>query len=227
MSLVILELLATEFHTTFLGATLIVVAIFLALVALYKIPALLIRRAKNKRQSSAASALIPTNPTRPSADSPITTAPKVSPSKSKDLSQDTDQSDKTLVFDTVEDLERFCSTLQLVESFQTEVKGVTYDNDDGINPQDILSDCFEGESVEIRQTWYNGKPAFPVVASLGQIGYLPAPIAQELYEKYFADDSDRIIISASIRSITGGMDGLYFGCHIRVEIYYSPNPITI
>lgn len=226
MSLVILELLATEFHTTFLGAALIVATIFLALVALYKIPALLIRRAKNKRQSSAASALIPTSPTHPSADSPITTAPIISPSKSPGLSQDTDQTDKTLVFDTVEDLERFCSTLQLLESFQTEVKGVTYDNDDGTSRQDILSNCLQGEIVEIHQTWYKGDPAFSVVSRFGIIGFLPARIAKDLYDKYYADDSDCIITYASIRSITGGMDGLSYRCNIRVEIYYNPNLIT-
>lgn len=124
---------------------------------------------------------------------------------------------KTLIFNSSLELEQALKTKTLIYSQHTKVVGVTYPNDDGTSRQDILEFCTLGETVELNQQWYCGEPAIAVIAGHGQIGYLNKELAADLYYQYFQDDD--VYIHATIRSLTGGYDGLTRGCNIRIDLY--------
>ena len=117
---------------------------------------------------------------------------------------------------TVEDHEAFLETHELCDSFITKVVGVTYSNDDGTSRQEILSHCMIGEPVGFYYYTYNGQPAYAVISDHGQIGHLSQKIATDLDQTYGDDDT---YISGQISDITGGTDGLYYGCSLMVCIY--------
>ncbi len=119
---------------------------------------------------------------------------------------------------TVKDYEAFQETHELCDSFITKVVGVTYSNDDGTSRQEILSHCMIGEPVGFYYYMYNGQPAYAVISDHGQIGHLSQKLATDLDRTYGDDD---IYISGQISDITGGTDGLYYGCHIMISIYQS------
>lgn len=55
-----------------------------------------------------------------------------------------------------------------------------------------------------------------VISDHGQIGHLSQKIATDLDQTYGDDDT---YISGQISDITGGTDGLYYGCSLMVCIY--------
>lgn len=145
---------------------------------------------------------------------------KKKPHCSHSTSGETPAAHTTLVFPSQQEYQSYIAKLELVTSFLTRVVGVSYDNDDGTSRQEILSECFEGEDVELKHQWYNGKPAFAVVSDHGQIGYLSQDEATDFYNRYYLnDDADAYLNHASISSITGGTDDYKYGCWIRVEVY--------
>ena len=102
------------------------------------------------------------------------------------------------------------------KSFIAKVVGVTYPNDDGTDRQEILSQCLCGESVAFYWHEFCGAPACAVITDYGQIGYLRAELAAELNMEYGGDE---YIIEAHISDITGGFDGLSYGCNLMISIY--------
>lgn len=116
---------------------------------------------------------------------------------------------------SVEDLQEFCEEHPLIDDFLTKVKGVTFRNDDGTSRQEILSYCLRGESVYFRQFIYNGKPAYAVISNHGQIGSLSADLAESFDSRYGRD----AYISGTISDITGGEDGMYYGCMLHIRVY--------
>lgn len=117
---------------------------------------------------------------------------------------------------TKEDLDDFLSRNILVRSFHTRVVGVTYDNDDGTSRQEVLSHCLRGDPVGFYWHDFCGRPACAVISDHGQIGYLSADLAEDLHYDYA---SDRYSMVAHISDITGGQDGLSYGCNILLSIY--------
>lgn len=114
-----------------------------------------------------------------------------------------------------EELQAFCEEHPLIDDFLTKVKGVTFRNDDGTSRQEILSCCLRGESVYFRQFIYNGKPAYAVISDHGQIGNLSADLAESFDSRYGRD----AYISGTISDITGGEDGMYYGCMLHIRVY--------
>lgn len=134
---------------------------------------------------------------------------------------------QTLFFNSPLELEQALKTKTLIYSQHTKVVGVAHPNDDGTSRQDILELCTLGETVELNQQWYAGEPAIAVIAGHGQIGYLSKELASDLYYQYFQNDDD-IYIYATIRSLTGGYDGLTRGCNIRIDLYKDADaPIAV
>lgn len=113
------------------------------------------------------------------------------------------------------ELQEFCEEHPLIDDFLTKVKGVTFRNDDGTSRQEILSCCLRGESVYFRQFIYNGKPAYAVISDHGQIGNLSADLAENFDARYGRD----AYISGTISDITGGEDGMYYGCMLHIRVY--------
>lgn len=107
----------------------------------------------------------------------------------------------------------FLSSHDLVKTIHTKVVGVTFQNDDGSDRQDILAGCIPGDQLELRPFVYKGLPAYAVFDGGEQIGNIPAETAQVIH-----DQGDGLVIRAEIMEITGG-DGLKYGCNIVVHLY--------
>ena len=99
------------------------------------------------------------------------------------------------------------------ETIRTKVKGVTFDNEDGTNRQDILSRVFEHDQLEIEKYQYNGKPAAYVKCNGEIIGNISADLAESLAQRY--PDAQ---YEARIIELTGGDEGRTLGCNIEIDI---------
>lgn len=117
---------------------------------------------------------------------------------------------------TEEEFNHFLESNTLIRSFITKVRGVTYPNDNGSSRQEILSQCLIGEPVVFHWYTFNGAPACAVISEHGQIGHLAADLAADLDNDYASDD---YCIVANISDITGGENGLHYGCNILLSIY--------
>ena len=103
----------------------------------------------------------------------------------------------------------------LIDSFSTKVKGVTFDNDDGSSRQDILSNCYAGMHVDIRRYSFMGRPAFGVYTCYGMIGNIPADIAESFDHTY----GRNAYMVGKIGEIRGGFDGLSYGCVLDIDVW--------
>lgn len=128
--------------------------------------------------------------------------------------------DGSVTINTETELSEFMESHVLVRSFSTKVVGVTYNNDDGTSRQENLSCCLRGEPVGFHWHQFNGKPACAVISDHGQIGYLRENLAIDLDRNY---GSDEYYMSGQITDITGGVDGMYYGCNITLSIYAPSN----
>lgn len=131
-----------------------------------------------------------------------------------------------LIVETEEQLNHFDDSYELIRSFYTKVVGVSYANDDGTDRQEILSYCKAGEQVDLDWGTFNEEPACAVVSNYGQIGFLRSELAADLHRDYIDgyEESNVFLILAQIGNITGGNDGLHYGCNIKLSIYGLSSP---
>ena len=122
-----------------------------------------------------------------------------------------------IVIATKEELSNFIQEHTLLDEFYTKVVGVTYPNHDGSSRQSILAKCRKGDYIILESFHYQGEPAYAVFTEHGQIGNLSSSLAKNLEIEY----RDDIIFSSTISEVTGGHDGLNFGCNIRIRIYQA------
>lgn len=101
---------------------------------------------------------------------------------------------------------------RIAETIRTKLVGVTYDNEDGENRQDILSSMTGNEEIEVEKYIFNGEPAAYVKCGNKVLGNLAAELAKDLEGKY--PDAR---YTAEILEISGG--GVHtFGCNIELNI---------
>ena len=101
---------------------------------------------------------------------------------------------------------------RIAETIRTKLVGVTYDNEDGENRQDILSSMTGSEEIEVEKYIFNGEPAAYVKCGNKVLGNLAAELAKDLEGKY--PDAR---YTAEILEISGG--GVHtFGCNIELNI---------
>lgn len=106
---------------------------------------------------------------------------------------------------------------ELLKSTTVRIVGVSFDNSDGTSRQEIISKLSIGEALLIEYFEYNGEPAYAVKTAVGEhIGNLPKDLAFDIYQKYHD-----CFFAAQIENITGGHDGLKYGCVIYLDIYDS------
>lgn len=104
---------------------------------------------------------------------------------------------------------------KLLKNITVRVVGVSYQNDDGTYRQEILSGLSVGEAMLLDYFEYENEPAYAVTDALGnQIGNLPKDLSADIYRKY-----RDCYFSVQIDDITGGIDGLKYGCIISIDIY--------
>lgn len=102
---------------------------------------------------------------------------------------------------------------RIAETIRTKLVGVTYDNEDGENRQDILSSMTGSEEIEVEKYIFNGEPAAYVKCGNKVLGNLAAELAKDLEGKY--PDAR---YTAEILEISGGGGVHTFGCNIELNI---------
>lgn len=73
---------------------------------------------------------------------------------------------------------------RILDTIRTKVVGVTFNNEDGENRQDILSRMSGSEDITVEKYTYNGEPAAYVKWGDKVIGNLSAELAGDLARKY-------------------------------------------
>lgn len=111
---------------------------------------------------------------------------------------------------------------KLLRNITVRVVGVSFQNDDGTDRQEILSELSIGEAMLLKYYEYDGEPAYAVTDALGnQIGNLPKDLSSDIYREY-----RNCYFAVQIDKITGGDDGLKFGCIISIDIYDTEPDFT-
>lgn len=90
---------------------------------------------------------------------------------------------------------------RVLDTIRTKVVGVTFNNEDGENRQDILSRMSGSEDITVEKYTYNGEPAAYVKWGDKVIGNLSAELAGDLARKY-----PKARYTAEILEISGGGD---------------------
>ena len=96
---------------------------------------------------------------------------------------------------------------KVVDTIRTKIVGVTFENEDGENRQDILGRMSGDEEIEIEKYTYKGKPAAYVKWGNKILGNLSAELAEDLARKY-----PNARYTAEILEISGGG-----GTDVRVQ----------
>ena len=96
---------------------------------------------------------------------------------------------------------------RVLNTIRTKVVGVTFNNEDGENRQDILSKMSGSEDITVEKYTYNGEPAAYVKWGDKVIGNLSAELAGDLARKY-----PKARYTAEILEISGGG-----GTDVRVQ----------
>lgn len=96
-------------------------------------------------------------------------------------------------------------------SIRTKVVGVTFQNDDGTDRQELLALVSPGDALDLEPYKYNGSPAMKVVHAVGCIGNLKAELAADLCKNEY------IAYTAEVLEVTGGEDGKTYGCNIEIS----------
>lgn len=109
---------------------------------------------------------------------------------------------------------KFLEENVVIREIHTKVAGVTFRNGDGSSRQKILADICPGEAVVFEHFTYQGAPAYSVSYCGRQIGNLPADLARDLYEL-----SDDYTFVGEVDEITGGYDGMAYGCNLLLTLY--------
>lgn len=107
---------------------------------------------------------------------------------------------------------------RILDTIRTKVVGVTFNNEDGENRQDILSRMSGSEDITVEKYTYNGEPAAYVKWGDKVIGNLSAELAGDLARKY-----PKARYTAEILEISGGGVQM-FGCNIELDVIEDATP---
>lgn len=102
---------------------------------------------------------------------------------------------------------------KIAETIRTKIVGVTFDNEDGENRQDILSRMDGSEEITVEKYTYNGEPAAYVKWGNKILGNLSAELAKDLARKY-----PKARYAAEILDISGGGVSQTRGCNIELDV---------
>ncbi len=110
------------------------------------------------------------------------------------------------------------SHFDTIKTYHTKVVGVSYENDDGSSRQEYIEYAYNGESLMFSPFEYDGKPAYAVYLGNGnQIGNLSASLAGDIYD-FIESHEKELIMYGEISEITGGDDGMKYGCNITIYL---------
>jgi HIRAN domain len=101
-----------------------------------------------------------------------------------------------------------------MNTWRTRVVGVTFPNADGGDRQAIVRTLRPGDSVTLRREFSNDHDpnAVAVIADAGQIGYVPAKVAEVIVRSGFHSE-------AVVTEVRGGTaHAPTFGCEITIQV---------
>lgn len=107
---------------------------------------------------------------------------------------------------------------RVLDTIRTKVVGVTFNNEDGENRQDILSGMSGSEDITVEKYTYNGEPAAYVKWGDKVIGNLSAELAGGLSEKVPESPLHR----RNTGNFWGGVQT--FGCNIELDVIEDATP---
>lgn len=131
-----------------------------------------------------------------------------------------------------ESLKHLCIVLDhkelIIENYKLQLVGVTYRNDDGMNRQDLLASLSTkikaGENPELKAEGYlytpkvgDPEPAIKITYNDVIIGHIAADVVKDIESNYKTPQ-----YKAEILEITGGKDGLSYGCDVMLSIISVP-----
>lgn len=119
-----------------------------------------------------------------------------------------------ILIHTPADWNLFHAQYEPVREIYTKVVGVTFRDNESADRQTILSRCSNSDEISLEPYIYDGEPAYAVWTRHGRIGSLSKADAATISTLY-AD----CVTLASIRKITGGGVGKYYGCNIVLTVY--------
>ena len=119
-----------------------------------------------------------------------------------------------IVIGSSADWQEFHRDYMVIDYLRTKVVGVTFNNDNGTNRQQIIPLCQCGDPVNLEHFTYKGAHAYAVMTKYGQIGNLSAAFADTIYNQY-----DQYMLVPEIKEITGGSDGYPYGCKLQIAVY--------
>ena len=86
-----------------------------------------------------------------------------------------------------------------LKKIETNIVGVTYNNDDGSSRQELLKTLKNNEQLHLQEYVFNGKPAYYVLNSNNKcLGNLSQDIANNLKKKY--DTNEKLVFVKDCRS---------------------------
>lgn len=128
--------------------------------------------------------------------------------------------DSNVILRTPADRVKLIAQYTPIREIYTKVAGTTFRNADGTDRQAILSACNTWDEINLEYFTYKGAPAYAVWTVHGQIGNLPADVANLIYNVY-----SEYVTFAEIKEITGGSSGHYYGCNLTLTVL-SKNAAT-
>lgn len=99
-----------------------------------------------------------------------------------------------------------------LRKFVIKVVGVTFNNEDGVNRQDVISQLKQDDSLEFIVGEYEGKPSVRIDSPKGTIGFVPKENATEIANKI----RHEIFEKAYVENIYGGDDDKSYGVSVVV-----------
>ena len=128
--------------------------------------------------------------------------------------------DGNVILRTPADRLKLMAQFTSIREIYTKVSGATFHNDDGTDRQAILAACNQWDEISLEPYTYKGDPAYAVWTVHGRIGNLPADVASLICNVY----GDYVTL-AEIKEITGGSNGRYYGCNLKLTVF-SNNAAT-
>lgn len=100
-------------------------------------------------------------------------------------------------------------------TIHTKIVGVTCDNDDGTNRQELLEDLMSDDYLNVVETDFNDKPAYEFRNIYDNVvGYLNKQLASDINEVY----GPGVYLNVKDFEITGGGEKNY-GCNVTLDIF--------
>ena len=107
---------------------------------------------------------------------------------------------------------------EIIKTYHTKVVGVSFNNENGTSRQGYLENSYPGEILAFKDFDYYGDPAYAVYTKHSEeIGRIQKDLAADIHS-FIESHEKELIMYGEITEITGGDDGMKYGCNIVVYL---------